>query len=573
MLSKPDDPWLCFPQRGVRFFLKGISRVSGLMGVNPMRAVSHFCNRTVFLIICCILVSCGGTTVTSVNWTGTTYYVDATNGNDNNSGISQAAPWKTIAKVNSSSFQPGDSILFKRGDVWREFLIPPSSGSPGNPITFGAYGTGANPIISGADVWVGFVNGGVNIWDLSGVAIKPHIVTINGVVGTKQASRAACISAGDWFWGSNQLSVYAESDPSGNVEGGQRVYGIGINNKTYITIQGISVKNANRDGIRVNSSTGIIIDNVNSIYNYITGVNFAVGTSCTLKNSTLTYNLGSGVKGSDLSESTIENNTLTYNAQFYDAADDNHHYMAGLRMTGTDSTNNILQNNNASNNVYGRGIWLDFCGTGNIVRYNLTASNWGPGIYNEITSGSKIYSNISHSNAGIPTASGICIEGRDTPDYPANNNEVYNNTLWGNEKYGLLLYNGDSVQGNCRDNIIKNNIIGNTTNGPELGVKGGAQNEVNTITYNTFGAERSNFIQWGNAFGSTYAVWEAVVGNTYSVKSDPQLVNPANADFHLQPTSPAINAGTNVGLTRDYAGTSVPQGSAPDIGAYEYVPP
>jgi len=42
------------------------------------------------------------------------------------------------------------------------------------------------------------------------------------------------------------------------------------------------------------------------------------------------------------------------------------------------------------------------------------------------------------------------------------------------------------------------------------------------------------------------------------------------ADYHLQPTSPAINAGVDVGLTQDYEGKSVPKGFAIDIGAYEF---
>jgi hypothetical protein len=45
----------------------------------------------------------------------TTYYVDATGGNDGNSGISLSTSWKTIAKVNSSNFNPGGKILFKGG--------------------------------------------------------------------------------------------------------------------------------------------------------------------------------------------------------------------------------------------------------------------------------------------------------------------------------------------------------------------------------------------------------------------------------------------------------------------------
>ena len=47
--------------------------------------------------------------------TGTTYYVDSTSGNDENNGTSENAPWKSLEKVNSTVFQPGDQILFKTG--------------------------------------------------------------------------------------------------------------------------------------------------------------------------------------------------------------------------------------------------------------------------------------------------------------------------------------------------------------------------------------------------------------------------------------------------------------------------
>ena len=42
------------------------------------------------------------------------------------------------------------------------------------------------------------------------------------------------------------------------------------------------------------------------------------------------------------------------------------------------------------------------------------------------------------------------------------------------------------------------------------------------------------------------------------------------SDFHLQASSPAIDAGINVGIKSDLDGNSVPCGSAPDIGVYEY---
>src|SRR5690242_18109511 len=82
----------------------------------------------------------------------TTYYVSSSQGNDANAGVTQSAPWRTIAKINASTFQPGDNILFLRGDTWRETLIPPSSGAANNMITFASYGTGALPIITGADL-------------------------------------------------------------------------------------------------------------------------------------------------------------------------------------------------------------------------------------------------------------------------------------------------------------------------------------------------------------------------------------------------------------------------------------
>jgi len=56
-------------------------------------------------------------------------------------------------------------------------------------------------------------------------------------------------------------------------------------------------------------------------------------------------------------------------------------------------------------------------------------------------------------------------------------------------------------------------------------------------------------------------------------KVDPKFVNPGKEDYRLQSVSPAINAGYNLGslVTNDYDGNSRPQGSAYDIGAYEYI--
>jgi len=44
----------------------------------------------------------------------TNYYVK-NGGNDNADGLSDATAWATLSKVNSLTFQPGDSILLKAG--------------------------------------------------------------------------------------------------------------------------------------------------------------------------------------------------------------------------------------------------------------------------------------------------------------------------------------------------------------------------------------------------------------------------------------------------------------------------
>ncbi|MBD3227626.1 MAG: hypothetical protein GF329_05500 [Candidatus Lokiarchaeota archaeon] len=96
-----------------------------------------------------------------------TYYVDATNGDDANSGTSPGGAWKSIFKVNNYDFNPGDSILFKRGEVWREKLTITNSGTSSDPITYGAYGAGAKPMLLGSaerNAESDWVNTGSNIW-------------------------------------------------------------------------------------------------------------------------------------------------------------------------------------------------------------------------------------------------------------------------------------------------------------------------------------------------------------------------------------------------------------------------
>lgn len=75
-------------------------------------------------------------------------------------GDGPAPAYKTVADINVGSFQPNDQILFRRGQVWREQLTTSSSGTSGNPITFGAYGNGAKPVLNGSDLMSGWIADG-----------------------------------------------------------------------------------------------------------------------------------------------------------------------------------------------------------------------------------------------------------------------------------------------------------------------------------------------------------------------------------------------------------------------------
>ncbi len=83
---------------------------------------------------------------------GTTYYVDATNGNDANNGNTETTAWKSLSKINELTFEEDDKILFKSGEVWNGQLLLKGSGSEGKPIIVNSYGTGNKPIFNGGGV-------------------------------------------------------------------------------------------------------------------------------------------------------------------------------------------------------------------------------------------------------------------------------------------------------------------------------------------------------------------------------------------------------------------------------------
>jgi len=77
-----------------------------------------------------------------------TYYVDNRTGNDGANGTDASTPWKTLAKVNATTFG-ADTVLFACGSIWNDTLVPKAAGTASHPFVISKYGTGNLPLING----------------------------------------------------------------------------------------------------------------------------------------------------------------------------------------------------------------------------------------------------------------------------------------------------------------------------------------------------------------------------------------------------------------------------------------
>lgn len=168
--------------------------------------------------------------------------------------------------------------------------------------------------------------------------------------------------------------------------------------------------------------------------------------------------------------------------------------------------------------------------------------------------GVHFQNNLIYNNGSY----GIYIRSANETADPNEMNYIENNTIYGNTGYGIYLRNNNAGDMGYPYFFVtvKNNIVfGNTT--------------AQLYLYNS---TDENLTASNNAPGATSAyggIWSTYKG-TGNVETDPLMVSPVTGNFKLQSSSPAIDAGVDVGITSDYLGTVVPQNTTPDIGAYEY---
>lgn len=118
---------------------------------------------------------------------GTNYYVATAGSDASGTPTNPLTPWKTIDKVNTvwlaGTFNAGDSILFNRGNTFYGKIRASEGGSSGNPIVIGAYGTGADPIITGfvaIDSWTDYGAGTIYYKVIDTYGTELNMLTIDG---------------------------------------------------------------------------------------------------------------------------------------------------------------------------------------------------------------------------------------------------------------------------------------------------------------------------------------------------------------------------------------------------------
>jgi len=448
-----------------------------------------------------------------------TYYV-STNGSDNYPGT-LSAPWKTVAKVNSSIFLPGDSILFRRGDIWREKLVISSSGTINRLITFGAYGNGDKPqfrrsfTANNVNDWI---YKGNNIWMLNfkfakGMSASNLVFNSESVFGVE-------------VWNTNGLNVQGKWQ-SDDATGSLYVYSVG-NPATYYSYIEIVLHD---HGIEIGPGRSYIsINNLHPCYCGWNGIQIANAVyMININDNDISFCGGGHPDG----ETSRHGNGI---AVYMDA-----HDLSIFR-------NKIWQ-------IYDSAMTLQGFKPNLLSQYNIFIRN-----------------NVSYKM-------GNCFEFW-TDSESANVHDVYfeNNMCadaggeWSDSQRpdwsGVQIRKWVS-RGNVSNFYIRNNIIYRAVH--FLVAFGYSYPSAKiTLDYNLYYPDSKSAFN-DNKVISTFSIWSK--GKKYDIHS--KVGNPAFFDesgglFWLLPSSPAIDAGTYVGITSDYLGN--PIYGVPDIGAFEFQP-
>lgn len=518
--------------------------------------------------------------------TGVTYYVDATAGNDANAGTSTSAPWKSLGKLTVTTFQAGDQILLKAGQVWTGYVWPKGSGTAGSPIVLSSYGTGARPRINGA----GAVGSTVKIHNQSYWEIKNIEVTNTaGTAASNLKDLRGIHFSGDngttlnylhvdnvyvhdvtgvvnWIGGDtadNATGVtfqtgWDKSKATGGIVFDTTVTNVASPGSSPTILNDLSVQNSQ---ISDTSFAGIVVKQYTGDASGATATGWGTRASASdtkwrphtnvvIKNNYISQaNTAYGCNGvyiTDVRGATITGNTV------YKAG------TSGIEAYYSDNVtiekNEVYQTSKKAGGADYNGIDPDKGTTNIAVQYNFVHDNGDGILLCQFSFGSSIVRyNIIKSNTRYP----IYLHSD-----KAATSSIYNNTIY-NTASGYLTYGYGTSLTSTYD--IRNNIYYSSKANAVLTTS-------STITY------------MNNLYAGTLTIPS---GDTAKKTGDPKFVNPGVSGpygtatsgpqlntglaYALQTGSPAINTGATISGNGgvDYAGHTLYNGTA-DIGALEY---
>jgi hypothetical protein len=515
----------------------------------------------------------------------TIYYVDDTGGSDSNSGTSTTTAWKTISKVNSTTFVAGNQIRFKRGGSWSNQLHPLGSGTSGSPIVIDAYGSGNLPIING----LGVANGTIYLnnqeyWEVTNLEITNYKSSEEGGQSlsaweTSNTTNYANVTLPSKYNNTNtaKYGVYVAASNRG------ATHHIYLKNLVIHGVNGTidqteSSKNNGGVYFHVSGSTtatwfdDLLVDNCNIHDVDRTGLLF---DSSWDGNRTLTSNGGWSPALNIVVSNCIFNKTGANALIVRDASGPlmEHNLFDHCAIKGSGNAGFNFNTDNAKwqmnecrytkanvgDNDAG-GLDADYKTKNTIIQYNWLHNNdfgvlitGGDGYFND---GTQFKYNIIEKDGAYAQA------GTDKGKFifkisgSATNTMIYNNTvdIGPSQTDTKIALHWTWGSGTPNNTTYYNNIIDNSGTGSFYDLNGSTGN---TFDYNAF---------YKNTAGSQPS-------QTHNISGDVKFVNPGAGDpngYWLKTGSVAYNAGKVISGNggRDYFGNSVSTSSASNVGAY-----
>jgi hypothetical protein len=447
---------------------------------------------------------------------GTTYKCGSTG--------SDPAGLDTITEVNALSLVAGDIVLFNKGDTFNDAKLTINwVGTSTAYITFGSYGTGANPILAE----------GISLYNGTSDYINIQDLTVYSTA-TKEAIALR---------GNNYINIL-RCEIDGRNEGYNGINGYEWNDY----LQNITIKDCT-----FHDCGTMNVDQQNGV-GFLAGVRNLLIDNCTFYNcSEMGVQLPNSQPTDNPSYNLEVKNCTIYNDSMPTAR-------GGGINTGWYNYDVYIHNNYVYN-CYAWGIAVDSYTPGPIY------------IYNNIIYNCKVYGIEGQSNTRFPGYDGSC-----------NNVKIYNNTIVSEPDapfYGISFDNNSTEGYGGSGNEVKNNIIVSShTYWPFINYESGmgVTSDYNYFYCEEINATRGEFLWNGNTYSANPATvaqaftnYKAASGlDTHSICEDVTTATLLlNSDYHLQSGSPCKYAGTPLAeVTDDYEGT--PRGKRTSIGAYQW---